>query len=108
MTQLRVGSHQLNIEALRGKIKDPNLRTCICQDTQPEDEFHFLMTCSKFESERVKLFAEITKITPNFAALDDKCKFQWILSNEDKYVNNITANFIHQSFNKRHKLIYSG
>ncbi len=50
MTQFSVGSHQLNIEVLRGKIKDPNLRTCICQDTQPEDEFHFLMTCSKFES----------------------------------------------------------
>ena len=41
MTQLRVGTHQLNIEALKGKIKDLKLRTCICQNTQPEDEFHF-------------------------------------------------------------------
>ena len=31
MTQLRAGSHQLNIEPLRGKIKFPNLRTCILQ-----------------------------------------------------------------------------
>ncbi len=29
MTQLRAGSHQLNIETLRGKIKFPNLRICI-------------------------------------------------------------------------------
>ncbi len=43
---VRVGSHQLNIEALRGKIKDPKLRPCICEDTQPEDEFHFLITCT--------------------------------------------------------------
>ncbi len=35
---------------------------------------------TKFESERVKLFAEITKKTPNIAALDNACKFQWVLS----------------------------
>ena len=88
MTQWRVGCHHLKIEALRGTIKDSKLRRCFCQDTHPEDEFHFLMTGTKFESERVKIFAAITKITANFAALNKECKFQWILANEDKHKQN--------------------
>ena len=107
MPQLRVGSHHLNIETLRGKIKDPSLRTCtLCQNTEPEDEFHLLMSCTTIQQGRAKLFSEIIKRTPNFIRLNNECRFQWILSNEDKDINKLTAEFIEQSFSKRREMAY--
>ena len=52
---------------------------------------------------RVKRFAEITNITSTFDVVNNECKFRWILFNEDKHIDKITANFIHQSFNEIYK-----
>lgn len=70
-------SKQLNIEALRGKIKDPNLRTCIlCQDPEPDDKFNFFMSCTNFQPDCAKLFAELIKRTSNFVTLNNECRLQ--------------------------------
>ena len=54
-----LGPTNLNVETLRGTIKDPHLRTCVlCQNTEPQDEFYFLMSYTTFQPSRAKLFSE--------------------------------------------------
>lgn len=49
VSQLRLSSHTLNIETLRGTISDPNERTCnLCNLKKREDEIHFITECSHY------------------------------------------------------------
>lgn len=87
LCQLRVSSHPLNIESLRGRVADPEQRICtLCNQGRVEDEFHFLMECHLYDTERTETFKRILKHCENFALLSLHDKFIWLLSNEDKQI----------------------
>ena len=86
VTKLRVSVHPLNIEALRGTIRDPNLRSCPTCTTEVEDEKHFTMKCPIYAEERNKLLETCFSTAPNSRNLSETDLFTWIMSNENKSV----------------------
>ena len=102
LCQLRLSSHPLNIESLRGKITDPKLRLCtLCDDTKVEDEFHFMMQCNKYENERNIFIENISNYCINFRELNLQNKFLWLLSNEDKQICKDLGHLIKRCFDIR-------
>lgn len=108
MCQLRVSAHNLYIEAQRGKIKNPEDRKCpFCTQTTSEDEMHFFIVCTKYKYIRDQMYARVRELSKNFGTLSDEHKFVWLLSNEDKTINKITANFIKGAFEIRNMALLS-
>ena len=104
MTKLRISCHPLNIEILRGKVSDPNLRVCqVCNLNEPEDEFHFLMICPVYERLRDALNAKMRSF-PQVHTLDKDNKAIWLLTNEDKELCNLTATYITNSLKLRNEI----
>ncbi len=96
MTRLRISAHNLLIE--RGRYIRPPLaveeRTCpVCANGQVEDELHFMTQCTKYESDRNKLYSDITNICPNFEYLSPKEKFTYMLTADGSIVRHV-AKFI--------------
>ncbi len=56
------------------------------------------MSCPTFQPGHAKLFSEIIKRTQNFILVNTECRFQWILSNEDKDINKINSNLLSNRF----------
>ena len=48
-----------------------------------EDEFHFLMICTTYESKRKIMLDAIHSSLPNVKVLDAKEQFIWLMSQED-------------------------
>jgi hypothetical protein len=46
-----------------------------------ENEIHFLLQCPILNSFRTEAMQQISDICKNFASLDNKSKFIWLLSN---------------------------
>ena len=94
LTKLRLSDHRLMIESgRRCKPKTPlQERICpLCNDGSSksiEDEVHFLFSCNweKYKQLREKFFNKIFNIVPNFGNLDNKQKFMYIRSNENKTI----------------------
>ena len=106
LCQLRVSSHQLNIETLRGKIKDPSLRLCEqCTLAKTEDEMHFLMECHHYKDLRANALREISHSQSNFQYLDHINQFIWLMSNEDTAICKSIGKFIYEAFTKRKKAL---
>ena len=61
-------------------------------------KFHFLIKCSKYNSPRNNLFSVVQIICRNFCSLEDKVKFNWLLTNSDKNVIIELSNFLFESF----------
>ena len=60
---------------------------------QVEDELHFMTQCAKYESDRNKLYSDITNICPNFEYLSPKEKFTNMLTADGSIVR-LVAKFI--------------
>ena len=53
LTQLRLRSHQLHIETLRGTVREPRDRLCTkCSLSKTEDEIHFITECPHYIDHR--------------------------------------------------------
>ena len=106
ITKFRISAHQLRIETGRyekKKNKDGKMsqlvrdeRICLhCNMSKIEDEFHFLLECPLYSSDRLKLVHSITAVCNNFSLLTDKDNFFfWILNNEDKNILVSRYNYI--------------
>lgn len=64
VTKLRGGTNRLNIEVGRWSKLEVTQRVCgVCGTGKVEDESHFLLDCFLYETERQKLFDEISRGT---------------------------------------------
>ena len=76
--------NDLEIEKGRYKNIKSDKRICKnCQTLEKEDEFHFLIRCPKYLTERECLFTYISKYCFNFNLLSDQNKFVWLMTTED-------------------------
>ena len=77
VTNFRISAHRLKIE--RGRFSKPPIpvenRFCDHCLSEIEDEFHFLIKCSKYNSPRNNLFSVVQINCRNFCSLKDKVKF---------------------------------
>lgn len=100
LTQLRISSHYLNIESMRGTIQDPSERTCtLCDMGKTEDEFHFLTECPSYRHHRDALLSKIDN--QNINNLNTEERALWLLTNEDKEVCQALGKFIFDCFTCR-------
>ena len=96
VTKLRISDHNLQIELGRRSVpKIPSdERFCnFCKNV--EDEFHYIIRCSKYVQYRNVLFTSMELHFQNFVHLSDREKFLFIMSFEDKiplvrYISNTT------------------
>ena len=99
-TKFRISAHRLKIES--GRFSKPPFpvenRFCDQCLSEIEDEFHFLIKCSKYNSPRNNLFSIVQMICRIFCSLKDKVKFNWLLTNSDKNVIIELSNFLFDLF----------
>ena len=106
LTKLRTSSHNLNIETGRyTRPKTPKEERLCTTCNVIEDEYHFLICCSRYNDERCHLFQNITHICPNFASLGNSDKFSYLMTAEDEVARE-TAKFCYLSFEKRKYILY--
>lgn len=102
MTRLRLASHSLRIQTGRfgpNRI-DREHRTCLlCEKTEVEDEFHFVLVCHVFADLRKKYIDKYYYVRPS------AFKFIQLLQNESKTVLIKLAKFIKEAFIFRNSLI---
>jgi hypothetical protein len=96
LAQLRLSSHPLHVETLRGTVTDPNDRVCqMCTLNITEDEFHLVAECPAYKTLRENLELKLSK-TPNVINLARDNKAIWLLTNEDKNICKALGKFIHE------------
>ena len=88
MSKLRASSHILEIE--RGRYTNPittrEQRTCRTCQNFIEDEYHFMMACEIYKTERNNLFSNIINISPNFIQMTDIDKFTFLFRNDNPQI----------------------
>ena len=96
ITRFRISTHRLKIET--GYIKlDRSERLCTkCSTGAIEDEQHFLMECSKFNTFRNSFFQIINDSNRNFMELDSFQNFFWILTNENSDRLHKLGQYLHE------------
>ena len=106
LTQLRLSSHNLNIELMRPTTPDPNQRLCtLCTNNEIENEEHFIMNCPTYNTQRSELMETCITTCPNITKLNTTHKFIWIMTNEHKIILKALAKFTWLSSElRKHKL----
>lgn len=103
LTQFRLSSHPLNIEAQRGTIDDPNKRLCqICDLNKTETEMHLLLECPAYSEPRQTFLKSITN--KHLDSLTCENKYLWIMTNEDKNTCKLLSKFIYSCLGIRKSL----
>ena len=101
-TKLRLSDHCLMIE--KGRHKHPRIpreqRFCPFCPTSVEDELHFLTQCSAYKN-RNELYTIIQNQVPQFVTLNSQAKFIFMMSQENKLLNNKLVYTIHEWLTKR-------
>ena len=100
-TKLRISAHKLFIEEGRYKNIPPDQRICKLCKMDVEDEFHFLIRCSKLNNVRTTFFKELTNIVPSFQTKNEYEKFAYILKSKDFDLNNLCITFVYDMFQAR-------
>ena len=97
ITQLRLSSHNLNIESKQGTIQNPNDRKCnMCNLSEAEDEKHFLVTCPAYAAERKELFLVAKSQSSHTDNYDNQQWLIWLLSNENKTICKAVGKYVYQ------------
>jgi len=95
ITRLRLSSHYLNIETLRGSVSDPNLRLCsLCTLNEKEDEEHFMLRCEAFTQHRQELLMQIQNSNNNTSAYSHSNWFIFLLTSESKQICKAVGKYI--------------
>jgi hypothetical protein len=97
LTRFRISAHRLGIEVGRYRGLAPSDRLCTTCDLV-DDEFHFLLHCTRLDMYRATLFEAVAELCPNFNLLDPHNKFIWLLSTEDKKTCQLLGEYTHKSF----------
>ena len=102
--QLRLGSLPLSVEEVHFAGLHLDQRICpLCMEHNlVEDEYHFLMVCEEYETERRELLGDLSQYNDNFPNLDDVEKFIYIL----KLGNKRSMEHIYRCWWKRKSKIY--
>lgn len=103
--RLRISAHKLFIEEGRYKKIPADQRLCPLCKIEVESEFHFLMSCASFNSQRQVFFQDLNAIVPSFLLMNDISKFKFILSSKDYDLNDMCINFVNDLFEVRNKLL---
>ena len=102
--KFRISAHKLNIEILRYKGIKPEKRLCtMCADNKVEDELHFFMQCSKYQTNREILLQKIWSKYPSLKTLNDHDQFIWLMTNEDADIIHLISQFLTHNMNVRNK-----
>ena len=102
LSRLRVNSHLLEIE--RGRHTKPitPVEKRLCSHCSVvETEFHFVTECLSYETDRHILFSSISNKFPEFAQLDNICKFKFMLTFPDEELLSSVGKFVFKCFEKR-------
>ena len=103
LSRFRLSNHSLMIE--KGRHMRPRVerseRKCFKCKVDVEDEFHFVIKCPLYATERKVLFDAFSNKCKNFDSLTEEQKFIFILSNEDMDLTKILAKFLFRSFKIR-------
>ena len=75
-------------------VPDRQHRVCPFCPTEVEDEIHFLIKCTKYDT-RDDLFNDIENKVPNFHALNDKQKFIYMMTMEDEVLMHKIVHSVH-------------
>ena len=70
-----------------------------------EDEFHFLMECPLYNSERTVLLNKIYEMFPCYEKLSLRDQIIWLMSQENEICINLIASLITQSMSRRTKTL---
>ncbi len=102
-TKLRISTHPLMVE--KGRHLSPKLplseRLCkYCSLQEIEDEFHFVMKCTLYNSQRDKLFKELTE-TYEFTSLSNDDIFLQIMRTTDYDILTLIFSFVNSCFDTR-------
>ena len=85
LTIVRISAHRLEVESGEYKKQFVSERICkLCKLDQVEDEIRLLYNCSAYNIERQTFSASVIANIPNFRVLNDKEKFIWLVTCEDK------------------------
>ena len=96
--QFRLGILPLYIETGRYDNTPVANRICkLCDSRAIEDEFHFLMQCSRYTEFREVLYNKSSNLIDNFYSYNDNEKFVLLCKYAHKYV----SQFIENAYNKR-------
>ena len=101
-TKYRLSDHCLKIE--KGRHQRPIIpreqRFCPFCPTIVESEIHFLTQCNAYTS-RNEFYSKIEKETPNFTHLNDQEKFIFLMTQENKLINQEIISIIHKWLDQR-------
>ena len=100
-TKLRISNSKLAIET--GRFNKTKLENRICPicSSGTEDEYHFIISCSKLSDLRKKLFDEIGSIVPSFNDMNDQGKFEYIFTCDEYDISHIIIKGISLMYNTR-------
>ena len=101
ISQLRITAHNLNIENLRyGRDRKERFqRICtLCNSGEIEDEYHFLLKCSKYDDLRSQFIKKYYFRRPSME------KVVQLLSVKNKSTSLKLGKFIQQAFKRRTSL----
>ena len=99
---LRAGNHNLRIGTGRHSTpKVPeHMRTCqYCNSN--EYEFHFLLTCNRYNAIRKTFMDDITSKHLSFDSLDDQHKIIFLFNSTDTFIRRKLGYFIYEAFELR-------
>ena len=107
-----IRAHDVDIERGRydKKPTEPEERCCkYCRtkNLAVEDEFHFLMVCPLYMTERIIMLTKIYDLFPNTKMIDLINQLFWLMCQENTSCLNENAKFITESMNKRKKTLDS-
>lgn len=106
ITQLRLSSHNLNIESKRGTIQNPNDRKChMCNLSEIEDEKHFLVICPAYADVREELYQVAKSQSDHTDTYDNQQWLIWLLTNENKAICKAVGKYVyHCSELRKHQI----
>ena len=106
VAKLRVGNHNLRIETGRHSYpKLPeHLRICQnCSSNEVENEEHFVLNCSRYNTIRKSLIDYIVRNYSDFSSLDANQKIIFLFNNIDAFLCKKLGYFIYEAFALRNE-----
>jgi hypothetical protein len=105
LAQFRCGILPLKVETGRYQNIPAELRLCVlCEENVVENEFHFMLQCSKYDNLRNDLYRHALAYFPEFNNVNDNEKIKLLMT--DSLVK-YTAEFLCKCYHVRQKALYS-
>lgn len=88
IAKLRLSNHKLQIET--GRYTGNSVEERICTTCQAvEDEFHLLIKCKRYSSQRESLYTDVSYSIPKFTVYSDTKKFEILFSPNNLICDNV-------------------